>query len=1404
MAAEKPLDMSTTEVRPRYVVTSLQNWGWKKILLAACIGPVVLVLALLAVLETGPGKRLVADYITHRNFESGLKVKVSRIEGSVFGSAVLHDVTFSDLKGEFAQTPELRLSWRPLALLRGGLDIRNVQASRGQIMRIPNLRPGDPNDPILPDYDIAIDKVQIDGIALGSHGPKGQTERLHFRGKLDYQDRNLTVYAAGNVGGNDQFFADIRSIPADNQFRANAGYDIAAGGALARLLGTKTSHHLSLQGDGNWREWHGLMTARRADKVVSHLTLTHTSGKFNAIGTVNIKGMVHPSLSDALGNIFHVKLDGQFAEQQELGMRFAIDGPNISATGKGVLDVTAARLNAFDAKIRQTKAIRVGDQVKIEGGRLDLSGSGRLGRLAFNHTFDIANAQYGAVRIAGLHQRGVIRRQGRDWHVPVNLVLGDIISGSSRIDRIFDDTKLNGSVAFVGNTISAPKLIANFQGGGAQLALLGDRVRSEYSVRGPVTINAQPTSDLALDMGPVSARALVDMSYRGGAKLIAAQFQLRADKLPGGAMEQIFGRRLAISGDVNLVPEGGVSLRDSRLVSPKLSAEISARQLGAVLSLAAQGRHPVAGKFLAAVDFSNASAKGKITLASPLESLGLKNVQLDFAPQNKSYLVNTQGQSHAGAFRGGFTLDPKTSDIANIDLRIGLGRLTGDLRYASGLNGTLTASGPGIDGKMRFSSLGQAQNFAANLEANNVRWGSDNAMAIAHARFDGSGILPSWGAHSTPELAVNIVAEGVSAGALFLGRVAARADIKDSQGKMLVSLAGRRSSRFSAQIKADISRNLAQISATGSYDGKALRLARGAQVAIAEDGALELKPAIVTYGKGGVVVAGRLHAQDAYVSLKMKELPLTLLDGVSANLGLGGTVSGVAEYRRNALGPPEGSAKIAINRLSRSGTFFTSPELTVLSHARLNRDELQADVSVARGGKQLGNMTAQIAQLPPSGGLRDRLWQGQLAAKLRYGGPADALWRFLGLNGFDITGPIGVVAQAKGTLANPAVTGAISGQNLGLTAPVIGLNVQHVKLRGAFEQSRLQLREFSGETIRGGRVSGSGVVILEDLSNRRPQLDIRIAAKSAPLVNASGLEAVVSGPLRITSDGYNGIIAGRLVSKETRWQLGQADRKTIAAPVPVREINRPIDWEEPPVPRIIWRYLVDIAAPNRLDVKGQGIDSEWSANLKLRGTTGDPRLGGTADMITGSYAFAGSKFDLERGRMIFDLGGPINPRLDIVARSVQSNLDVSVFVQGTALKPDVRFTSTPALPEEEILARLLFGGSITQLSATDALQLGTALTALQGGADLDPINKLRGAIGLDRLRIVSADPALGRSTGIALGKRFGRRTYVELVTDGRGYSATSLEFRITRWLALLASVSTIGRESVLLEVSRDY
>ena len=204
-------------------------------------------------------------------------------------------------------------------------------------------------------------------------------------------------------------------------------------------------------------------------------------------------------------------------------------------------------------------------------------------------------------------------------------------------------------------------------------------------------------------------------------------------------------------------------------------------------------------------------------------------------------------------------------------------------------------------------------------------------------------------------------------------------------------------------------------------------------------------------------------------------------------------------------------------------------------------------------------------------------------------------------------------------------------------------------------------------------------------------------------------------------------------------------------------------------------------------------------NLIVASITGD------AELIRGTYDFAGRRFDLTRGNIRFEGESPINPQLDIVAEARVRGLSAQIRVAGRSLRPEIVFTSAPALPQDELLSRILFGTSITNLSAPEAIQLAAAVASLNDPAGgLDPINAVRRSIGLDRLRILPADVTQGIGTQFAAGKYLGRRVYVEVVTDGRGYSATTVEYQITRWLSLLSSISTIGRESVNVRISRDY
>src|SRR3546814_17963340 len=96
------------------------------------------------------------------------------------------------------------------------------------------------------------------------------------------------------------------------------------------------------------------------------------------------------------------------------------------------------------------------------------------------------------------------------------------------------------------------------------------------------------------------------------------------------------------------------------------------------------------------------------------------------------------------------------------------------------------------------------------------------------------------------------------------------------------------------------------------------------------------------------------------------------------------------------------------------------------------------------------------------------------------------------------------------------------------------------------------------------------------------------------------------------------------------------------------------------------------------------------------------------------YSFSGHQFDLEQGVISFN-GPMMNPTLAIRAETKISDVTAGIAVGGTAQRPDIAFVSTPTLPPDEILARLMFGDHVAYLSATPAIPLAAALYGLRGG-----------------------------------------------------------------------------------------
>ena len=1372
--------------------------AWLRHVGVLMLGLALLLGAGLYVLDTAIGHRFVVERIAQLSPKSGLRIRIGRIEGSIYDEAVLRDVQLLDPKGVFARIPEADLKWRPLSWLRSGVDIRSLLVKRGTLLRAPELLPGDPDAPMLPDYDIVIDRLEVTGFTVAK-GILGEERKLSLYGKADIRDGRAMVRLDGRLGGGDRLFALLDMEPDGDKFDVKLDYAAPKGGLLAGMAGADAAMAVKVVGKGKWSEWNGVLFAERDGKWLAALKLRNRSGRYGILGQVYPADMLAGLPRRAAGRFVNVSGDGTFAQRVFDG-RIVAASPALGLVANGRADLGRNRFEAMHVGAALADPALLGEGTRIEGATLAATLDGDFRDLAVGHLLRVRQASSGAVRLENLVQGSTAHYDGTRWQLPLNVTAGRIVTGSADVDRRLVNARLRGTLGLAGSRLDSNDIAFDVPGLAARLILHGDLARGGYGLAGAAAARGWPLPNL----GTANADAKLVLGLGPGHWDLRTNFAGRMVRVDNQTLTSIAGTGIRVNGGISMGSGKPLLIQRAQFNASKLNLSISGRRLAnGYTTIGGGGRHVDYGPFTVQASVGGDGPRAVLVFADPLPAAGLKDVRIALAPIKDGFRIETAGGSTLGPFQGVLGLFSRPGGPTRIEIEtldIWKTSVTGGLTLGNGAaSGRLLLAGGGVDGSILLAPRGGGQGFDVALSADNARFGGASPLIIRTGRLQASGFF----ADKRSSINGNLTAQNVGRGNLFIASLDANAAITDGRGRATAAIAGRRSSRFNLQLGADIAPGRYAILARGDFAGEKLTMPRRA-VLTSEAGGWRLAPTQINFGGGRMVLSGTTGSRMTSLELALADMPLSLGNLFVADLGLGGKGSGLVTYRQVGSGVPTGSAQLQLKALSRSGLVLTSRPVDLALVADLSATTLQARAVVREGGQTRGRVQARISGLPQQGPLGQRLGAGRLFAQLRYDGPADALWRLAAIDAFDLTGPVAIAADATGTIANPQIRGSLSANSLRLQSALTGTDVSGIAARGRFTGSRLELLSFAGRTFGEGTVTGTGSFDLSDLQTKGLGIDMRIAARNARVLARDDMAARVTGPLRIVSDGATGTIAGRVEIETARWQLGSGDASEDLPDIRTREINNPRDTGEAPAIRTIWRYMIDARAPNRVTVRGMGLDSEWSADIRLRGTVDAPAIAGRADLVRGGYEFAGKRFELTRGRINFDGGSPPNPRLDVAAEVEDAGITARVNIGGTALRPEITFTSTPALPEDELLSRLLFGSSVTDISAPEAVQLGAALASLRGGGGLDPINKLRSAVGLDRLRIVSADAASGRGTGIAAGKYLGRKLYAEIVTDGRGYSATQLEFRITSWLSILGSVSSVGHQSLNAKVSKDY
>ncbi len=1356
--------------------------------------------ALVVVLDTGPGRRFISDQVQRVALGSGLGISIGRIEGSIYGRMTLRDVRLSDPQGVFAESPSLTIDWRPAAWLANRLQINDFSSPLIRLHRFPKLRPTGRKGPILPSFDIRVGKLRIDRLWLG---PKiaGRPHTAIVIGEADVRSGRALVKLATRLrGGGDRAAFILDAEPDRDRFDLEAALFAPGNGVIGRIFGLKQPLDVRIAGDGSWRNWNGRATARSGALNLLNLTLAMSNGQFELSGNAAPSPLLSGKLQRLTSPRVLITATAKL-EDRHLDLTAGLRSAALRIDAGGMLDLAKASFRGVSVNALLLKPEALFTNMRGRDVRLRATIAGPFSAPTVDYA---ATSPFIAFDNTGFEQARASGRAtlaGERKTIPISFTARRVTGIGPEGEQILANLKVAGPLFLTDRQLSSDELRIVSDKLGGRLILAMNMKTGAYVI----SIDGKMNRYLIPGIGIVDVQArlrVVPAKPRGTVLTGTAKGWVR--RLDNGFFRSIAGGLPSIDTRLTRGPDRVIHFSNLKLDAPDLHlAGRGMRRVDGTFAFDASGRQSSYGALQLNLDGSISRPKVDVLLARPHLGAYLANVAIHLDPEGEGWRYTANGHSILGPFASqGRLLSPRGQPfvIGVAGLTTGGSSARGMFRsQPGGFSGSLAISGGGVSGQVLLRPQDGVQRIEAQLTMRRARFPGPPSVFLGRGSIDAVAMLYPAG----PSIQATITGRRLRYGKMLLSELSAKATLANRSGTIDAKLAGTANIPFAFNAQARFSPDNITLNGSGSLENEPIRLTNPAVIARDGDDWV-LRQARVEFAGGSADLSGRWGASRA-LDARLNDLSLSILNLLNPELGLSGRASGTISYTQAAKGQlPKGRVALTVRNLSRAGLAFTSTPFDIGVAALLDGRAGALRGIVRSKGKIVGRAQARIAPIPgeASDPLVERLYAAPLFAQLRYNGPSEALWRLTGIETLDISGPAAIAADIGGRLGEPAIRGVFRTSAARIESPVIGAVINQISASGRFDGSRLIIPQFTGATPKAGTLSGNAMIDLSAANGFG--MDVSIEANNARLINRDDLRADVTGPLRLHSDGSGGMISGKVKVERGRFRLGRA----AAAAVPrldVREVNRIGSDNEEAVPARPWKLDIEANGRNQLMVTGLGLDSEWRADLKITGDTSQMSIAGVANLVRGAYEFSGKRFELTRGQIRFTGGYPPDPNLDIAAEADVQGLSATIRVGGTGLRPEITFASIPAMPEDEVLSRLLFGTAVANLSAPEALQLAAAAASLRsGGSGGNPLNKLGRAIGVDRIRVVPADQSKGQGTAVAAGKYIGKRVYVEVASDAQGYSATQVEVELTRWLSVLSKVSTLGETSANVKVSKDY
>jgi translocation and assembly module TamB len=353
---------------------------------------------------------------------------------------------------------------------------------------------------------------------------------------------------------------------------------------------------------------------------------------------------------------------------------------------------------------------------------------------------------------------------------------------------------------------------------------------------------------------------------------------------------------------------------------------------------------------------------------------------------------------------------------------------------------------------------------------------------------------------------------------------------------------------------------------------------------------------------------------------------------------------------------------------------------------------------------------------------------------------------FLAERGTQIKGKALVDLSLSGQANAPVVIGSVSARDATINDPTTGISLVDTSVAARLSDGKLDITRLNARSRNGGTIEASGTLNISAPGKQLPA-SFTLSTDDFKFTDGRIVAGETSSSISLDGDFHDQVtLSGTADIARLDVRIPQAlpasvtalELKHKNAPEHVRASqSAPEERDNAEFPLKI-KLSLDLRSANRIFVTGRGLDAQLGGQLQLSGSADDPRAIGEFTLERGTMAVLGRSLDITSGTL--DFSGDLDPRLNFEAVTEVDDTTITIALTGNASEPQFSFSSQPELPEDEILALLLFNRSFSELSTAQLVQLAaqvSELGGLTGGAGV--FGKLRSSLGVDRLDVTTTE-----------------------------------------------------------------